>query len=162
MIVRTGREKERGKKRRRAEGRSWVIAPKKKPRKKEGPRVDRLLVFIGSGGDKKERRQKTKNHMRDRWSLQNEEKKNETETDPWPPSPRTRNAYLCSRSTIIRHRPAAVARNPHRPRLSRDTIVARPARLVVAVPYPVAVHALRAGVPEWRSDHSESYQVLLS
>jgi len=85
--------------------------------------------------------------MRDRWSLQKEEKKNGTETDHGPPSPRTRHAYPCSRSTRTRHRPAAVTRNHHRPRLSRDTIVARPARLVVAAPYRAAAHALRAGAP---------------
>ena len=88
-------------------------------------------------------------------------KENGTETDDGP-SPRTAHVYPCSRSTITRHRPVAVARNPHRPRLSRDTIVARPARRVVAAPYRAAAHALRAGAPEWRSDRPESYQIPLS
>src|SRR5713101_355808 len=100
--------------------------------------------------------------MRDRWSLQKEKMKNETETDYGPPSPRTTHAYPYSRSTTTRHRPVAVARNPHRPRLPPDTIVARPARLVVAAPYQAAAHALRVGAPEWRSDRPESYQIFLS
>jgi hypothetical protein len=55
--LRKGREKKGG-----AERRSWVIAPngKKKTEEKGGPRVDRLSVLIGNGGDKKERRQKNK------------------------------------------------------------------------------------------------------
>lgn len=89
-------------------------------------------------------------------------KENGTETDQGPPSPRTTHAYPCFQSTITRHRPAAVARNLHRPRLSRDTIVARPAHPVVAAPYRAAAHELRAGAPEWRSGRPESYQIFLS